>query len=345
MRENRRLFLQYSLEFGDAPAAENPIAPDAAVKFNLNKWQFNMSEQPTQPKASPSMWERSTIFRFFRRLRNRGILRLFTRQRIRPVLIVTAWIVTIFALFYGEEDWRGRSAWNHYREAKEAQGESLDLAAYIPKQVPDDQNFAATPFLQSFMLPAPSPVLTNDFYGRLVNHIKDPTNSSGQRHFKDLAVWQKAWNALQSGPLPREQKFAFWRTPARLPASRRVATAVLEGMKSDEAEFAELRAASTREFSRFPLKYDLVNPWSTLLPHLAEIKQVCQRLNLQACAELVEGQSDQALADVKLSLSLADSIKTEPFLISMLVREASQHIAVQTVWEGRSQHRWNDHHQ
>src|SRR5208282_4229813 len=58
--------------------------------------------------------------------------------------------------------------------------------------------------------------------------------------------------------------------------------------------------------------------------------------------ELAAGQADKALADVKLILSLADSVKSEPFLISSLVRMACVHIALQPVWEGLAEHRWTE---
>src|SRR6266436_5572247 len=92
--------------------------------------------------ARPSIWERSTIVRFFRWL--------FSWRVIRRTLIVVAWTATIIALLYGEENWRGRRAWNKYRRELEARGEQLDLQAFIPKPVPDEQNFAATPFIQSW---------------------------------------------------------------------------------------------------------------------------------------------------------------------------------------------------
>lgn len=283
-------------------------------------------------KTTPSFWQRSTTGRLFRWV--------FSARGARRIFIVVAWIVTAIALFYGEENLRGRHAWNQYREASEARGESLDFGTYIPKQVPDDQNFAATPFLHSFMLLTQSELLTNDFYARVDNHIGEPRVTSGRRHFEDLVAWKKAWSALQSGPLPRSQKFS---SDNASPSARAAAApTILEGMKSDEAAFAELRAASIREFSRFPLKYDLENPSGILLPHLAKIRMVCQRLNLQACAELADGQPEEALADVKLCLSLADSIKSEPFLISMLVRVACLQIATQPVWEGLAEHRWTE---
>jgi hypothetical protein len=63
---------------------------------------------------------------------------------------------------------------------------------------------------------------------------------------------------------------------------------------------------------------------------------------LRAIAELQNGQTEKALADVKLSLRLADSIRTEPFLISHLVRIAILQIALQPVYEGLANHQWSN---
>ena len=286
-----------------------------------------------QPKTELSMWERSTIVRTTRWL--------CSWRGIRRILIVLAWTVTILALFYGEEDWRGRHAWNQYRDAAAARGLSLDFSTYVPKPVPDEQNFAATPFLKAFLQTGPgyTPILTNDLYCRASDNI-NLSKDHGHRHFTDLVAWQEAAAALENGPLKRGQDFGTDKTD--LAARAAAAPAILEGMKSDAAVFAELRAASSREYSRFPVVYDLDNPWMILLPHLSKIKQTVQRLNLEACAELAAGQSDQALGDVKLGLSLADSIKSEPFLISYLVRIACVQIAIQPVWEGLAEHRWTD---
>jgi hypothetical protein len=288
-----------------------------------------------QPKNKLTIWERSNIVRTFRWL--------CSWRGIRRMLIVLAWAVTIIGLFYGEEDWRGRHAWNQYRDAAAARGLSLDWSTYIPKPVPDDQNFAATPFLKTFFQTNPF-ILTNDLYHRADNNVFE-TNSArykdkGHRHFTDLVAWQQAAAALEHGELKRDQRFETDITD--LAARAAAAPAILEGMKPDAAVFAELRAASSREYSRFPVVYDLENPWDIIIPHLAKIKQTVQRLNLEACAELAAGQSDLALADVKLMLALADSIKPEPFLISYMVRAACVHIAIQPVWEGLAEHSWTD---
>jgi hypothetical protein len=127
------------------------------------------------------------------------------------------------------------------------------------------------------------------------------------------------------------------------PESRaQAAPAVLEGLKPNEAIFAELRLASGRPHSRYPVNYDVATPFSIELPHLKRIKNICQRLQLKACAELASGQSEKALEDLRLLLYLADSLKAEPFLISHLVRLACVQVAMQPVWEGLAEHRWSE---
>jgi len=126
-------------------------------------------------------------------------------------------------------------------------------------------------------------------------------------------------------------------------ASRaKAASAVLEGLKPNEALFAELRVASERPYSRYPVNYDVEWPYSLMLPHLRMVGGVCRRLELKSCAELAGGQSDQALADIRLMFRLMDSLTTEPCLISYLVRIAGEQVAMQPIWEGLAEHRWSD---
>ncbi|HXR03935.1 MAG TPA: hypothetical protein VN836_04425, partial [Verrucomicrobiae bacterium] len=59
----------------------------------------------------------------------------------RRVLIALATLATLIAIFYTEEDWRGKRAWENCKRELEAKGAVLDWNAYIPPPVPDDQNF------------------------------------------------------------------------------------------------------------------------------------------------------------------------------------------------------------
>lgn len=115
---------------------------------------------------------------------------------------------------------------------------------------------------------------------------------------------------------------------------------VLLALSKFDPVVEELREASRRPHSQFPLRYE--DTFEMLLPHLSKLRGCNQLLALRALAELNAGQPERALADVKLSLRLADSVRTEPILISHLVRIALIHIALQPVWEGLADHRWTD---
>jgi len=95
-------------------------------------------------------------------------------------------------------------------------------------------------------------------------------------------------------------------------------------------------------YARYPLNYASENPSAILLPHLASLKGCASVLRVRSIAELQNGQSDKALADVKLALQLTDKIRSEPLLISHLVRIAMLRIILQPVWEGLARHQWSD---
>ncbi len=70
----------------------------------------------------------------------------------RRILIGVAVFATLIAIFYTEEDWRGKRAWENCKREIEAKGVVLDWDKYIPAPVPDDQNFftASTNILLRF---------------------------------------------------------------------------------------------------------------------------------------------------------------------------------------------------
>ena len=64
---------------------------------------------------------------------------------------VAAFVVTI-ALFYTEENWRGKRAWENCKRELEAKGATLNWADYIPPQVPNDQNIFGVPEMQKWFV-------------------------------------------------------------------------------------------------------------------------------------------------------------------------------------------------
>jgi len=71
---------------------------------------------------------------------------------LRRILIGTAIIATLIAIFYTEENWRGKRTWENCKREIEAKGTVLDWDKYIPPPVPDDQNFFKAPKMQEWFV-------------------------------------------------------------------------------------------------------------------------------------------------------------------------------------------------
>ncbi len=71
--------------------------------------------------------------------------RFLSRRWQSRLLIALAALVTLSAVFYLEEDWRGKRAWEQCRKQLEAQGAVFDWQTRIPPAVPDDQNIFKAP--------------------------------------------------------------------------------------------------------------------------------------------------------------------------------------------------------
>ena len=78
------------------------------------------------------------------------------RRGVSRTLFVTACLLTLIAIFYAEENWRGRRAWKSCRNQLEAKGVNLNWAARIPAPVPDEQNIFKAPGIADwFIKPEP----------------------------------------------------------------------------------------------------------------------------------------------------------------------------------------------
>ena len=268
-------------------------------------------------------------------LRRRAFAWCFSRDALKTLLIVLAWVATGIALLYAEENWRGRRAWNKYQQTLLARGESLDFKSFIPKPVPDDQNFASTPFVRAwFNRKLSSDAQWDDQFMIVKGKVEKRTQQGGKRQMTDLSAWANGFASL------------FEARTNELKSARedraRAGREVLEELKSMDPFVAELRQASARPYSVYPVEYDLANPWGILLPHLAHIRGACARLELRACAELAAGMNEQAMEDTKLLVYLVNSMQAEPFLIDFLVQVACLQMATHVVWEGIVQHKWSD---
>ena len=67
-------------------------------------------------------------------------MKIFRKPR-KLALITLAVVVIAVALFYLEEDWRGKRAWIACKSELEGKGFVLDWNQFMPPPIPDDQNF------------------------------------------------------------------------------------------------------------------------------------------------------------------------------------------------------------
>ena len=268
-------------------------------------------------------------------------------RTLKGVLFAGACLVALIAGFYAEENWRGWHTWNQFRRAWEAKGEHFNLASVVPPPVAEDANFAMTPIaftgygqiLTREGKLIPEKERDEHFVARMRMPITlnglGPTNCAGDRvkgTFTKLAGWQSYYRDLAG----RADAFPVPAQP-QSPAAD-----VLLALSKYDGVIEELRAASRLPHSRYPINYDSESPFMIHLPHLAPLKSCAQVLQLRSLAELQDGQPDKALDDVRLALQLADKVRTEPLLISHLVRAAMVQLMLQPIWEGLAQQKWSD---
>jgi hypothetical protein len=207
----------------------------------------------------------------------------------------------------------------------------------VPPAVPDDQNFFTVP------------IFTNMLSGKIVmspygddggpNYPMN-TNRSGYAVYRirmtDLIAWQNYYRHQTNVTLAN-------RFPV-MPQMQTPAADVLYALSKFDSPIEQLRRASERPYANVPINYEngINASASILLPYLATLKRCTQLLQLRVSAELAAGQTTNALADVKLSLYLNDSLRSSPFLISCLVRMAIVNIDLQPIWEGLAEHKWSE---
>jgi hypothetical protein len=225
-------------------------------------------------------------------------------------------LATLIALVVAEENFRSKREWESYKRDAEARGVKFDTALFIPPPVPDDKNFAMTPLLK----PLFSEPVNNEYQQELTKRLTLTAKTKDQ---PSLGNWQ-------TGKRVDLLKWAEYLGDAD----------ILHALKKFDAEMNEISSASRLPYSRFPIRYE--DNIDALLPHLGYLRKLAMLFELRALAALSNGQSDRAAEDLQTIFCLADSIKTEPFIISQLVRVGMLQCGVQVVWEGLAAHQWSE---
>ncbi len=300
-----------------------------------------------EPNPTNSSSERKP---FFRRFLSIGAARIF--------LFIVACVVTLVALFHAEENWRGARDWRNYRQKQIAAGKSIDPLALVPPRVPDDENFAMTPFLAPLLDFQPGTQTRRDLaaadraqtFGDGVPDFPKMQGSEFEmdlvalanelRHPKDASQLNPA--RFKTNPYAAPPFFGMAVQGGDVTDRKEAAKVVLNGFNMFSPVIEELRTASHRPYVRFNIAYENPDKIAILLPHLAVLRHVCRIVSARATAELALGQTDKALDDVILALYLTEAPKAEAIVISQLVRFAELHEAIQPINIGLREHQWSD---
>lgn len=261
---------------------------------------------------------------------------LFGWKFWRRFLLVIACGVTALAIFDTEEYWRGRYAWTNYKQQMNAQGADLRFDDYVPPRVPNEENFAATPFLAPMFdfIPGTQHQRDSNAMARIYSL------QNGTVHIQDHNVWTAGDFLDLMAMAARFDKNA--KTKSHFPSQAEAAQYLLHRLRPIDPILDQLRAASARPYCRFNIDYDWQPEDGIVLPHLAVVKDLCECLDIRACSELVMDHPQLAAADVHLMFRLIDCVRSEPFMISQLVRAACLKLALQPVWEALQRHQFSE---
>jgi hypothetical protein len=266
---------------------------------------------------------------------------LLCHRLVRGFLFLLAFVATGIVLWYSITSFWGRREWAAAKKALEARGERLAIADLIPPPLADDLNFAAAPA-----------------FGELFDYklVEAPLNPRGfpATEFRVppdsqqiAAVKSALGTPFSKGlTLPFQQTdlaaaATYYRSEGRVPSDGRPpGEVVLAALAPAQPLMEEIARYAERPGARFPVHYE--EGLSATVPHVGALMTMAKYLNLRAAAFMDLGRSAEAMDDLLLILHLSDSLKSEPFLISLLVRFAILNTATQTIWEGLERGVWKD---
>ena len=224
------------------------------------------------------------------------------RGRIQKRIWVSIGIfVLLFALAAQSLKWAARSEWENWKAKWEAKGEKFDIASVVPPKVPDDQNFAKS-----------------QFFAPLFDHDADSPKFNEARDRFDIKTASSLRYAWRKG---KHRDFVVWESAFY------------------ESDLAKLADDLKRPHCRFNIRYE--DGFAAVLPHLSTMKKAATLFALSSAQRLSKGDTTGAWQDTLNGIRLGEQLRTEPFLISQLVRIAILEINFQTFWEGQVNHQWS----
>ena len=222
--------------------------------------------------------------------------------RIQKRIWVSIGIFILLAALVAQSlKWAGRSGWENWKAKGEAKGEKFDIASVIPPKVPDHQNFAKSQFF--------APLFDHDVNSPKFNEARDRFD------IKTASSLRYAWRKR------KHLDFVVWDSAFY------------------ESDLAKLADDLKRPHCRFNIRYE--DGFAAVLPHLSTMKNAATLFALSSAQRLSKGDTTGAWQDTLIGIRLGEQLRTEPFLISQLVRIAILEINFQTYWEGQVNRQWS----
>jgi hypothetical protein len=113
---------------------------------------------------------------------------------LRRWLFCAAVIVTLIALFYAEEDWRGKRAWEQCKRDSQAKGIELDWSKFIPPAVSDEQNIYKAPKMSEWFVRSGGRPASSDFDKQLSSNKLTRTNITNAIEARNYLEWSRQFD-------------------------------------------------------------------------------------------------------------------------------------------------------
>ena len=229
------------------------------------------------------------------------------RRITRRVLVGLAIFATLIAIFYTEEDWRGKRAWENCKRELEAKGAVLDWDKFIPPPVPDDQNFFKAPKMQNWFV-------------RLNKPPTEPYTNEWR------ALWSNT-NIMMAIP------------------NKMVATNYLAWSDQFQSDFDLIREALKRPYARMDGDYS--QPFEMPIPNFVAVRALAQVLAQRTKCYLLLRQPEKALDELTLLNDSRHFLERTPTgkpmaLVDAMVNVAITGLYVNTIAGGLRKQAWRE---
>lgn len=231
-----------------------------------------------------------------------------SRRIVRRSLIILAWLVTIIALFYAEEDWRGKRAYERCKRDMEAKGLTLDWDKFLPPPISDAENIFKAPKMQEWF------VGRDTSANELVKMLENPkTHSVGS-----------PTNAIQTEADAR---------------------AYLAWSDQFQPQFDLIREALKRPYARMDTDY--AHPMTMAVPNFVAIRDTAQTSAQRSRSYLLLHEPDKAIAELTFVNDLRRLTDTGPTskpvtLVAAMINVAIAGLYANSIGEGFQMRAWQE---